>query len=156
MEKQPKYEKLKETLDDFILSYSPKIDNIAMMTTLSSLIKSSFKSIIFVGFYLVRDLGDRKVLEVGPYQGDVLACARIEFGDGVCGTAAAKKETQLVRNVCEFPGYIACDEFTKSEIVVPVVRAGEVVAVFDLDHGEEGYFDEVDRTWLERLVEYLD
>jgi GAF domain-containing protein len=156
MEKQQKYQKIRESLDDFLVSYSPKIDNLGIMATLNSLVKTFFPDIIFVGFYLVRLVQNRKVLEIGPYQGNVLACARIEMGDGVCGIAAEKKEVQIVSNVFDFPGYIACDAETKSEIVIPVIKDGEVVAVFDLDHGEIGYFEQVDQVNLENLLSYLD
>ena len=93
---------------------------------------------------------------MGPYQGTV-GCLRIEIGKGVCGMAAAVGETQVVENVHDFPGHIACDERSQSEIVVPVMDvAGNVVAVLDVDSTEESSFDGVDRDGLEKIVGLLE
>lgn len=89
---------------------------------------------------------------VGPYQG-TLGCLRIAFGRGVCGAAAATGQTQLVPDVHAFPGHIACDGRSASEVVVPVFdAAGELIAVFDVDATEPAAFDEVDAQWLERIL----
>jgi L-methionine (R)-S-oxide reductase len=90
-------------------------------------------------------------LILGPFQGQV-ACQVIEIGRGVCGTAAQKKETQVVKNVDEFPGHIACDSASKSEIVVPIVQGGRTVAIIDVDCAELNGFDEEDREYLEELA----
>ncbi|KAG4440059.1 hypothetical protein IFR05_004452 [Cadophora sp. M221] len=93
-------------------------------------------------------------LILGPFQGKV-ACQTILFGRGVCGTAASSKTTQLVPDVEAFPGHIACDGDSKSEIVVPILKGEEVVAIIDIDCAELNGFDEVDQRWLERLAVLL-
>ena len=108
------------------------------------------------GFYVL-DPTTPSQLILGPFQGHV-ACQTITFGKGVCGTAATKKETQIVPDVDEFPGHIACDTASKSEIVVPILQTklGEeeekVVAIIDIDCGETDGFDERDREWLEKFA----
>ncbi|KAG4419318.1 hypothetical protein IFR04_007552 [Cadophora malorum] len=99
----------------------------------------------------------KRQLILGPFQGKV-ACQTILFGRGVCGTAASSKETQLVPDVEAFPGHIACDGDSKSEIVVPILRSGgegDVVAIIDIDCAELNGFDEVDQIWLEKLAVLL-
>ena len=105
----------------------------------------------WVGFYLVK--GEELVL--GPFQGPV-ACTRIRKGRGVCGTAWEHARTLIVPDVEKFPGHIACSSASKSEIVVPVIRNGEVVAVLDVDSEHPDHFDETDRINLEGLVARLD
>jgi L-methionine (R)-S-oxide reductase len=100
------------------------------------------------------DPKDSNRLILGPFQGHV-ACQVIAFGKGVCGTAAADKKTQLVSDVEQFPGHIACDASSKSEIVVPIIREGSVVAIIDIDCAELGGFDEVDQQHLEELANIL-
>ncbi|HEX8153597.1 MAG TPA: GAF domain-containing protein, partial [Thermoanaerobaculia bacterium] len=102
----------------------------------------------WTGFYRV--CGDRLV--VGPYIG-TLGCLQIAIGKGVCGTAAARRETVIVPDVNQFPGHIACDAASKSEIVVPVFGPdGELIAVLDVDSDRLAAFDEEDRQWLEKIV----
>src|SRR6185503_15568863 len=101
----------------------------------------------WVGFYILRD-GE---LVLGPFQGKV-ACVRIAIGRGVCGTAAAERRTLVVRDVEEFPGHIACDPDSRSEVVVPLVRDGELVGVLDVDGREIGAFDEVDAAELGKVA----
>ena len=91
-----------------------------------------------------------KELVLGPFQGPV-ACTRIPYNKGVCGTAWAQNKTLVVPNVHEFPGHIACSSASKSEIVVPIRRNGEVIAVLDIDSAEYNTFDETDRKWLEQI-----
>ncbi len=93
-------------------------------------------------------------LILGPFQGKV-ACQTIKFGRGVCGTAASTRKTQLVPDVEKFPGHIACDGASKSEIVVPILVKGKCVAIIDIDCAVEEGFDEVDRRWLEKLAELV-
>jgi GAF domain-containing protein len=93
-------------------------------------------------------------LVLGPFQGDV-ACYRIRKGRGVCGTAWAEEKTQVVPDVEQFPGHIACSSLSKSEIVVPVIAHGEVLGVLDIDSDELATFDETDRIYLEKLVDVL-
>ncbi len=124
------------------------LDDIALMATINSLLANRFPHFFWTGFYRV--CGDRLV--VGPYIG-TLGCLQIEFGRGVCGAAAAKRETIIVPDVTQFPGHIACDPNSKSEIVVPVFdREGALVAVLDVDSDRLDAFDEEDRAGLERIV----
>jgi GAF domain-containing protein len=124
------------------------LDDIALMATINSLLSNRFPYYFWTGFYRV--CGDRLV--VGPYIGTV-GCLQIEFGRGVCGTAAAKRETVIVEDVNQFPGHIACDPNSKSEIVVPVFDGNrELIAVLDVDSSELNAFDEEDRAGLERIV----
>jgi L-methionine (R)-S-oxide reductase len=106
------------------------------------------------GFYAL-DSSTPNQLILGPFHGKV-ACQTISFGKGVCGTAAQKVETQLVPDVEKFPGHIACDGESKSEIVVPILSGGKVVAIIDVDCAVEGGFDEVDKESLERLAKLLE
>ena len=124
------------------------LDEIALMATINSVLANRFSHFFWTGFYRV--CGDRLV--VGPYIGTV-GCLQIEFGRGVCGTAAAKRETVIVPDVTKFPGHIACDPNSKSEIVVPVFdRAGSLIAVLDVDASTLDAFDDVDRRGLEKIV----
>jgi len=124
------------------------LDAIALMATINSLLVQRFPYYFWTGFYRVVD----GRLVVGPYIG-TLGCLQIEFGRGVCGTAAAKRETVIVPDVNQFPGHIACDANSKSEIVVPVFDAKrELIAVLDVDSSEFDSFDEEDRAGLERIV----
>ncbi|MGA0605216.1 GAF domain-containing protein [Phenylobacterium sp. VNQ135] len=123
----------------------------ARMATVASMLANSFEDYFWTGFYLV-DPAKEGELVVGPYQG-TLGCLRIAFGRGVCGTAAATRETQLVPDVHAFPGHIACDSRSASEIVVPVLDAsGALIAVFDVDSERPAAFDETDREWLEKIL----
>ncbi|KAM0333265.1 hypothetical protein ACHAQA_001926 [Verticillium albo-atrum] len=108
----------------------------------------------WAGFYVLDPRATGQQLILGPFHGKV-ACQTIAFGRGVCGAAAATGETQLVRDVEAFPGHIACDGDSKSEIVVPIVVEGKVVAIIDIDCAVLDGFDEVDREWLERLAVLL-
>lgn len=125
-------------------------DAVANMANVAALLWEFLDEVNWAGFY--RNVGGELVL--GPFVGRP-ACIRIPFGSGVCGTAAESRTTQLVRDVHAFPGHIACDSDTKSELVVPVIREGEVVAVIDLDSPVEGRFDEEDAAGIERLAEML-
>jgi GAF domain-containing protein len=124
------------------------LDEIALMATINSILSHQFPHFFWTGFYRV--CGDRLV--VGPYIGTV-GCLQIEFGRGVCGAAAARRETVVVPDVSQFPGHIACDPNSKSEIVVPVLGLeGELIAVLDVDSDQLDAFDEEDRAGLERIV----
>ena len=124
------------------------LDEIALMATINSILSHRFSTYFWTGFYRV--CGDRLV--VGPYIGTV-GCLQIEFGRGVCGTAAAQRKTIVVPDVQQFPGHIACDPNSKSEIVVPVFdRDGALIAVLDVDSDQLNAFDDEDREGLERIV----
>jgi L-methionine (R)-S-oxide reductase len=122
-------------------------DLIANAANLSSLIFHSQPDLNWAGFYFVKH-GE---LVLGPFQGKP-ACVRIKIGDGVCGTAAEKRQTLIVPNVHEFPGHIACDSASNSEIVVPIVNNGKLIGVLDLDSPIMSRFDETDADGLERLI----
>ncbi|MBP6545099.1 MAG: GAF domain-containing protein [Phenylobacterium sp.] len=123
----------------------------ARMATIASMLAASFEHYFWTGFYVV-DPDKERELVVGPYQG-TLGCLRIAYGRGVCGAAAATGQTQLVPDVHAFPGHIACDGRSASEVVVPVFdAAGELIAVFDVDATAPAAFDEVDAQWLERIL----
>ncbi|WP_367873651.1 GAF domain-containing protein [Luteolibacter sp. Populi] len=122
-------------------------DTIARMAAAACILHEAMPHAFWTGFYRVVGAG----LVIGPYQGTP-GCSRIAWGRGVCGTAWASGETQVVADVHEFPGHIACDSRAESEIVVPVKdRRGTVIAVFDVDSAEKGAFDEVDREELEAI-----
>jgi GAF domain-containing protein len=121
------------------------------MATVASMLADAFPVFFWTGFYIV-DPDRPDELVVGPYQG-TLGCLRIAFGRGVCGTAARERATQIVADVHAFPGHIACDSRSASEIVVPVLDAsGALIAVFDVDATEISAFDAVDAQALERLM----
>jgi GAF domain-containing protein len=123
----------------------------ARMATVASMLAATFDHYFWTGFYVV-DPDRPEELVVGPYQG-TLGCLRIAFGRGVCGTAAATGETQVVADVHAFPGHIACDSRSASEIVVPVRDAhGRLIAVFDVDSEQPAAFDWVDQAGLERIL----
>ncbi len=125
---------------------------VARMSTVSALLADAFEPFFWTGFYLV-DPDKPCELVVGPYQG-TLGCLRIAFGHGVCGAAAETGRTQIVADVHAFPGHIACDSRSNSEIVVPVHNAAdELIAVFDVDSTAHGAFDETDALWLERILQ---
>ena len=121
-------------------------DTIAKMANVAAMIHHTF-GFWWTGFYRVVD-GE---LVLGPFQGP-LACSRIAFGRGVCGTAWKEGTTQVVPNVDDFPGHIACSSASKSEIVVPIIKDGEVTAVLDIDSENFSTFDTIDKEWLERIV----
>jgi L-methionine (R)-S-oxide reductase len=127
-------------------------DDVAAMATMSSLIHHSFGH-LWTGFYRVVDPG--KLLRVGPYQG-TLGCLEIQFGRGVCGAAAATRETQIVEDVMQFPDHITCDARSRSEIVVPVFgKDNELIAVLDIDSDQVGSFSVEDQKGLEKLVRWF-
>ncbi|WP_406267767.1 GAF domain-containing protein [Nocardia sp. NBC_00881] len=123
-------------------------NRIANAANLSALVFHALSAVNWVGFYFY----DGHELVVGPFQGKP-ACVRIGLGKGVCGTAAQTGETQLVPDVHAFDGHIACDADTRSEIVVPLIRGGELVGVFDLDSPQPGRFDDIDRAGLESVAQ---
>jgi GAF domain-containing protein len=125
-------------------------DAIANMANASALIFESLPDVNWVGFY--RNVGGGLVL--GPFQGRA-ACIRIPFGQGVCGAAAATRQVQLVEDVHAFPGHIACDSASNSEIVVPLIRDGELIGVLDIDSPSTARFDQEDEAGCVKLGEIL-
>lgn len=125
-------------------------DLTANLANAAALLFHSLPELNWAGFYLLK----QDELVVGPFQGKP-ACVRIAIGKGVCGTAAARRESVIVTNVHEFPGHIACDSASNSEIVVPMIRGNALLGVMDLDSPMIGRFDEEDRDGLERFVATL-
>jgi len=124
-------------------------DLIANLANVSAALKEQFNW-LWVGFYLVKN----NELVLGPFQGPV-ACTRIKKGRGVCGTSWAEKKTLIVPDVEKFPGHIACSSLSRSEIVVPIIRDGEVLGVLDVDSEEQDKFNETDQKFLEQIVDLL-
>ncbi len=123
---------------------------IANLSNASSLLNQFLENTNWVGFYLI----DNKELVLGPFQG-LPACVRIPFGKGVCGTSASERKTMRIEDVHAFPGHIACDAATRSEIVVPIVKDDKLIGVLDIDSPITSRFDEVDQEQLEKYVEIL-
>ena len=142
MNKTNKYQELYRMVESVVNGES---DQIANMANTAALVHETF-GFWWTGFYIVK--GEQLVL--GPFQGPV-ACTRIPFGKGVCGTSWKRKESVVVPDVEEFPGHIACSSLSRSEIVVPVIQNSEVTAVIDIDSKELDTFDDTDRIWLEKI-----
>ena len=142
------YELLGKQLENLIKGVPYKTANLA---NASALLWQALSDINWAGFYLLEEDG----LILGPFQGKP-ACIRIPVGKGVCGTAAAKGETQLVPDVHVFPGHIACDSASNSEIVVPMYKEGRLFGVLDIDSPSFGRFTEADRAGLEQFVRILE
>ncbi|MED1555327.1 GAF domain-containing protein [Bacillus paramycoides] len=145
--REQQYETVIKQLDA-LLTGEPNV--VANLSNASALLNQFLDRVNWVGFYVTE--GNQLVL--GPFQG-MPACVRIPFGRGVCGAAAETKTTQLVADVHQFPGHIACDSASNSEIVVPIMKEGTVIGVLDIDSPEKNRFDEVDQHYLEMFVETL-
>jgi L-methionine (R)-S-oxide reductase len=124
-------------------------DLIANLANIAAALKEQF-GWLWVGFYLVK--GEELVL--GPFQGPV-ACTRIRKGRGVCGSSWAKGETLIVPDVEKFPGHIACSSLSRSEIVIPLIKNGEVAGVLDVDSAELNTFDETDKAFLQKIIQLI-
>lgn len=146
----PKPELYRELVKELSALIAGEPDFIANLANAAALLYHSLPDLNWAGFYLLKQ-GE---LVVGPFQGKP-ACVRIAIGKGVCGTAAERRETVIVRDVHEFPGHIACDSASNSEIVVPMVKNGELIGVLDLDSPKLARFDEQDREGLEKFVATL-
>lgn len=138
------YEQICEQLNELLGSETNFVANAA---NTSALLYQSLPDVNWVGFYIAQG----KELVLGPFQGKP-ACARIAFGKGVCGTAAAKETTLVVPDVNQFPGHIACDTASRSEIVVPLLNWGKMLGVLDIDSASANRFDEDDREGIESVV----
>jgi L-methionine (R)-S-oxide reductase len=152
VEKSQKEEIYQQVTDAIRATLKGETDLIASMATITCLLHHSFDYFFWTGFYRVVAPGE---LLIGPYQ-ETLGCLRISFNRGVCGAAARRGETVIVPDVHQFPGHIACDPNSKSEIVVPVFNhRDELIAVLDVDSVEYDAFDEVDKRHLEEIVALL-
>ena len=125
-------------------------DLIANLANAAALLFWNLPAVNWAGFYLLKD----QELVLGPFQGKI-ACVRIQVGKGVCGTAAEQRQTLVVANVHEFPGHIACDSASNSEIVLPIVKSDTLIGVLDIDSPEFARFDDNDKIQLEKFVEIL-
>ena len=144
---EEQYRLLLQQIDGLLNPFDPVITN---LSNVAAALKQTFSKISWVGFYLKKD----KFLYLGPFQGKV-ACTKIEIGKGVCGLAAEKLQTQLVPNVHEFPGHIACDVESNSEIVIPLEYKNSIYAVLDLDSTQFSAFNEIDKIWLESICDLI-
>ncbi len=145
-----KKEQYEELLPQISALLADESDLVANLANVSAALKMTFRHYSWVGFYLLKN--DELVL--GPFQGKV-ACVRIALGKGVCGTAATRRETVIVRDVTKFPGHIICDPESRSEIVVPMIRGIHLCGVIDVDSSQCDSFDETDRTYLEKIAEIV-
>ena len=146
MNKADKYISIMPQVEQLI---SDECDDIANMANVVALLHEEFR-FLWTGFYRVVD----NQLLLGPFQGPV-ACTRIQKGKGVCGTAWQQQQTIVVLDVHQFSGHIACSSLSNSEIVVPIIKNSQVVAVLDIDSREYGCFDETDKYYLEKVAEIL-
>lgn len=146
------------SVEEIYISLIPQIDSlideevpyIANLSNITAALKESFDKISWVGFYIFNGL----YLYLGPFQGNT-ACTKIDVGKGVCGTAFEKGETIIVDDVSNFPGHIACDSKSKSEIVIPLIQQNNVFAVLDLDSYEYSSFNKTDKKYLEKICEII-
>jgi L-methionine (R)-S-oxide reductase len=146
--KTTRYARLAEEIDAVL---DGEEDHVARMATVAAMLSAEFEAFFWTGFYCVDRVRARELV-VGPYQG-TLGCLRIAFGRGVCGVAAEQRETLIVPDVDAFPGHIACDSRSRSEIVVPVIgAAGDLLAVLDVDSTDPAAFDEDDAAGLEAIL----
>lgn len=146
-----KAERYRETATEIAAVIEGEGNLIARMATVSNLLHHAFDHYFWTGFYLV-DPEKPDELVIGPYQG-TLGCLRIPFGKGVCGASASARKTIIVDDVHDFPGHIACDSRSQSEIVAPVFdRSGRLIAVFDVDSEKPAQFDDADREGIEAIL----
>lgn len=157
MNKIETYQSLLPQIESLI---SGESDPIANMANVAAALHEAF-GFWWTGFYRVRSEGVEEVsrtgvgeLVLGPFQGPI-ACTRIPYGKGVCGTAWQRAETVIVPNVHDFPGHIACSSASNSEIVVPIIRNNQVIAVLDIDSTDFNTFDETDQFYLEQIAKML-
>ncbi len=124
----------------------------AKMAITNALIIMEFPNLIFCGFYV---MNNKNYLEIGPYQGKILACTKIKIGQGVCGSVASNKKTLIVNDVTTYSNYISCDPKTRSEIVVPIIKENKLLAVLDIDSEAVGNFNKIDKLYLEKIAHLL-
>ena len=146
--KEERYRQIISQIESLVNGENNLIANLANIT---AALKFAFPDFSWTGFYLADD-NNSGSLVLGPFQGRT-ACTRIPAGKGVCGTAVREKRTIIVRNVAEFPGHIACDSGSRSEIVVPVIKEDKISGVLDVDSYEYSAFDDTDKKFLEELIE---
>ncbi|AWI13131.1 MULTISPECIES: GAF domain-containing protein [Bacillaceae] len=150
--KGPKEEQFNLVVKQLTALIEDEDNMIANLSNASALLNQFLERINWVGFYLWDE--EKNELVLGPFQG-LPACVRIPFGKGVCGTAAEKRETLVVPDVNQFPGHIACDANSQSEIVIPMIKNDQLIGVLDIDSPEVNRFDEIDKKKLEEFVAAL-
>lgn len=141
----------KQTIKQMESLIDPTLPLVTNLSNASALLNEVLEDINWVGFYLLKE----EILLLGPFQGKV-ACTKIALGKGVCGTAAKEARTQMVEDVHQFPGHIACDSASNSEIVVPIIIDNKVVGVLDIDSPNFSRFDEQDKEGLETIIEVVE
>ncbi len=141
------YKSLLPQIETLLNPDEPLVSNLANVT---AALKDAFAKISWVGFYLFKD----NILYLGPFQGKV-ACTTIRVGKGVCGTSAEKRQTIIVEDVEKFPGHIACDDGSKSEIVVPILKNDNLFGVLDIDSYQLSAFNEIDKKYLVLICSLL-
>jgi L-methionine (R)-S-oxide reductase len=146
-DKKTRYAEIHRSLQAVLTGESDPIANLA---NAAALLFWSLPAINWAGFYLLKE----QELVLGPFQGKI-ACVRIKLGQGVCGNAAEQRQTLVIPNVHEFPGHIACDSASNSEIVVPIVKNDALIGVLDIDSPEFARFDDNDKTELQKFVQIL-
>ena len=151
MKKVDKYKKILMKFDSIILG-KLELSAQAKMSLLSALLYMEFSHWTFCGFYLIKN---PDLLEIGPYQGDLIPCTHINIGRGVCGTSLKERETIIVDDVREYDNYISCDSETLSEIVIPIFRDDEIIAVLDIDSPIIKDFDLIDKSYLDKLASMI-
>jgi GAF domain-containing protein len=147
LHEEEKYRLLSSQIKELLAKEDNLISNLSNFT---AAIKYTFEKVSWVGFYLF----DGEKLNLGPFQGKV-ACTKIEIGKGVCGTSAESRETLVVPDVNKFPGHIACDSDSKSEIVVPILQENHLLGVLDLDSHKYNSFGNIDKEYLEEICKFL-
>lgn len=145
----------KEKLENMILMIKGLVEDdtdadLTKLCNVAATMNAFIDEINWCGFYIMKE----GALVLGPFQG-MPACTRIEIGKGVCGTAAQRKETIIVEDVHQFPGHIACDAASNSEIVIPIIKEGELQGVLDIDSMAFSRFSEIEKIYLEKVVEVL-
>lgn len=150
LENVSREEQYKSLLPQIEALLGGETDLIANMANISAVLKEAF-NFLWVGFYLVKS---EKQLVLGPFQGKI-ACTRISYGKGVCGTAWKLGINQIVEDVNAFPGHIACDATSLSEIVVPIRKDGAIIGVLDIDSEYLNHFSEVDAVYLEKILSFI-
>ena len=151
MIKEKKYKILINEIES-ILSTEPKLSFNAKLILISAVLYNKNSEWLFCGFYLVKKLD---LLEIGPYQSSIFPCTYIKFNRGVCGESASKKQPIIIDNVNEYPNYISCDDQTKSEIVIPLLKNDVLIGVLDIDSVKESNFDSTDLKYLTEIINLI-
>ena len=151
MIKEKKYKILINEIES-ILSTEPELSFNAKLILISAVLYNKNSEWLFCGFYLVKKID---LLEIGPYQSSIFPCTYIKFSRGACGESASKKQPIIIDNVNEYPNYISCDDQTKSEIVIPLLKNDVLIGVLDIDSVKESNFDSTDLKYLTEIINLI-